>query len=154
MKNYYKILYLEPNVSQNEIRKRYKLLALICHPDKQKSNDYNYSDLFNDINEAYQTLSDNTKRCIYDTEYYYYIKNKELENLSNNYLNTFTTILKEKTNLFFNTNKNNINNEKINNIDIYSNYSLEEVKLMVKKFNYKIIISILLNIYIWLIYNY
>ena len=42
MKNYYKILHLESNATSQEIKKRFKQLALICHPDKQKTNEYNF----------------------------------------------------------------------------------------------------------------
>ena len=141
MKNYYEILDIDPTSTQDEIKKKYKKLALICHPDKQKNNEYNYSKFFNDIKEAHDILIDNTKRCIYDTEYYYYVKNKEYENFTNNYFNKIKFTLKK------NIEKNKRNK---NNID----FSKDELELIIKTINYKIIISIILNIYIWIIYNY
>ena len=61
MDDYYKILGLEKNVSPEEIKKAYRKLAQIHHPDKGGDPEQ-----FKKINEAYQVLSDPQKRAQYD----------------------------------------------------------------------------------------
>ena len=61
MKDYYKILGVSPNASNEEIRKAYYKLAHKYHPDKGGSEEK-----FKEINEAYQVLSDKEKRAQYD----------------------------------------------------------------------------------------
>jgi len=52
---YYKILELEPNANENDIKKAYKKLALKYHPDKNQSPDA--EEKFKSISEAYEVLS-------------------------------------------------------------------------------------------------
>ncbi|MES2985778.1 MAG: DnaJ C-terminal domain-containing protein [Patescibacteria group bacterium] len=63
MKDYYKILGVEKNASQDEIKKAFRKLALEHHPDKNGGKD----EKFKEINQAYSTLSDAKKRQHYDT---------------------------------------------------------------------------------------
>ena len=63
-KNYYKILGINKNSSQEDIKKAYRNLALKYHPDKNKHPDA--SQKFKEISEAYQILSDKDKRYKYD----------------------------------------------------------------------------------------
>lgn len=63
MKDYYKILGVEKNASQDEIKKAFRKLALEHHPDKNGGKD----EKFKEINQAYSTLSDPKKRQHYDT---------------------------------------------------------------------------------------
>lgn len=66
MKDYYKILEVNRNASAIEIKKSYRRLAALYHPDK---NDYQKSnDLFQEINEAYQVLGNQQKKEAYDWE--------------------------------------------------------------------------------------
>lgn len=60
--NYYEILGVSKNATYNEIKKRYKQLAIKYHPDKNPHS----SDKFKKVNEAYKTLSDPYKRGKYD----------------------------------------------------------------------------------------
>jgi molecular chaperone DnaJ len=60
--DYYKILEINKNASQDEIKAAYKKLALKYHPDKNNGKD----DMFKSISEAYTTLSDEQKRKQYD----------------------------------------------------------------------------------------
>ncbi|KAL2317646.1 hypothetical protein Fmac_031522 [Flemingia macrophylla] len=64
-KNYYEILEVDYDATDDAIRSNYIRLALKWHPDKQKDQDYATS-RFQEINEAYQILSDPVKRREYD----------------------------------------------------------------------------------------
>lgn len=61
-KNYYDILGINKGASDDEIKKAYRKLAHQHHPDKSGGNEAK----FKEINEAYQVLSDKTKRSQYD----------------------------------------------------------------------------------------
>lgn len=63
----YSILGLDRNnnPSQNDIKKAYKIKAMINHPDKNKG-DEKAEERFKDISKAYETLSDENKKRIYD----------------------------------------------------------------------------------------
>jgi len=61
MKDYYEILGVPKNASKEEIKKAYYRLAHKYHPDKGGDEKK-----FKEINKAYQTLSDKTKRSQYD----------------------------------------------------------------------------------------
>ncbi|MFA6095552.1 MAG: molecular chaperone DnaJ [Candidatus Paceibacterota bacterium] len=62
-KDYYKILGVEKNASQDEIKKAFRKLAHEHHPDKKTGN----AEKFKEANEAYGVLSDEKKRQQYDT---------------------------------------------------------------------------------------
>ncbi len=64
MKDYYKILELEKNASELQVKKAYRKLALRWHPDVNKGS--NASQHFRDINEAYRILANPSKRKHYD----------------------------------------------------------------------------------------
>jgi curved DNA-binding protein len=64
-KDYYKILGVERNASQDDIRKAYRKLAMQYHPDRNP-DDKQAEEHFKDINEAYQVLNDPQKRAHYD----------------------------------------------------------------------------------------
>lgn len=64
--DYYKILGLSKNATQEEIKKAYRKLAMKWHPDKNKDNAHNAEQKFKEISEAYQVLSDPHKRQSYD----------------------------------------------------------------------------------------
>jgi curved DNA-binding protein CbpA len=61
-KNYYQILNVSTNASLNEVKTAYRKLVIKYHPDKNP----NHQDLFIQIVEAYETLSDPTKKSLYD----------------------------------------------------------------------------------------
>lgn len=62
--DYYNILGIQRNSSVDDIKKAYRKLALKYHPDK--NSDPSSQDMFKKISEAYQVLSDDKKREIYD----------------------------------------------------------------------------------------
>jgi DnaJ family protein C protein 7 len=64
-KDYYKILGIEKEATETEIKKAYRKLAIIHHPDKNP-DDESAAERFKDIGEAYETLSDDQKRAAYD----------------------------------------------------------------------------------------
>lgn len=64
MKNLYLVLKIPRNANQETIRKAYRALALKWHPDKNKTS--NATKKFIQINEAYEILSDEKKRRVYD----------------------------------------------------------------------------------------
>ncbi len=61
-KNYYDVLGVDKNASQDDIKKAYRNLSKKYHPDKNGGDDIK----FKEINEAYDTLGDETKRKEYD----------------------------------------------------------------------------------------
>lgn len=65
-KDYYKILEVDKNASQDDIKRQFRKLATKYHPDKNQGNSESESK-FKDISEAYEVLSDAEKRKKYDT---------------------------------------------------------------------------------------
>jgi molecular chaperone DnaJ len=63
-KNYYEILNINNNATNEEIKRAYHKLALQFHPDKNTSQDA--EEEFKKISEAYEILSDSSKRLMYD----------------------------------------------------------------------------------------
>ena len=64
-KDYYKILGVERNATEEEIKRAYRKLALKYHPDRNPG-DEQAEEKFKEINEAYQVLNDAEKRARYD----------------------------------------------------------------------------------------
>jgi molecular chaperone DnaJ len=64
-RDYYEALAASREATADELRKAYKREALKCHPDRNPG-DASAEVRFKEINEAYQVLSDENKRRIYD----------------------------------------------------------------------------------------
>ena len=64
-KDYYELLGIGRNASEDEIKKAYRKLALKYHPDRNPG-DKQAEETFKLISEAYQVLSDSHKRAQYD----------------------------------------------------------------------------------------
>ena len=63
-KDYYKILGVDRDVSQTELKKSYRKLARKYHPDVSKEKDA--EERFKEVNEAYEVLGDENNRAQYD----------------------------------------------------------------------------------------
>jgi molecular chaperone DnaJ len=62
---YYEVLEVSSTASAPELKKAYRKLAMKYHPDRNP-DDKEAEDNFKTVNEAYQVLSDESKRGIYD----------------------------------------------------------------------------------------
>ena len=65
MADYYETLEISRNATADEIKKAYRKKALQYHPDKNPGNSEAEA-RFKEISEAYEVLSDDNKRAIYD----------------------------------------------------------------------------------------
>ena len=64
-KDYYKILGIDEKASEDEIKKAYRKMSMVHHPDKNGNTDES-KQKFQELNNAYETLSDANKRRTYD----------------------------------------------------------------------------------------
>ncbi|XP_078435841.1 uncharacterized protein LOC144706713 [Wolffia australiana] len=62
--NWYGILKLDPTADEIQIKRQYRKLALLLHPDKNKF--FGSEDAFKLVGEAYRILSNRSKRNFYD----------------------------------------------------------------------------------------
>jgi molecular chaperone DnaJ len=64
-KDFYEVLGVSKDASEEEIKKAYRKLAMQYHPDRNQG-DSTAETKFKEISEAYGTLSDSAKRQQYD----------------------------------------------------------------------------------------
>ncbi|KAL7166239.1 hypothetical protein ACSBR2_037005 [Camellia fascicularis] len=64
--DYYNILKVNRNATEDDLKKSYRRLAMKWHPDKNPNNKKEAEAKFKQISEAYEVLSDPQKRAIYD----------------------------------------------------------------------------------------
>ena len=62
MYDHYNTLNVDPNANQSDIKRSYRRLALLYHPDKN----IEHADKFKEITEAYEVLSDPERKEAYD----------------------------------------------------------------------------------------
>ena len=131
-KNYYEILEVDKNASPEIIEKAYKTLAKKYHPDVQSEENKEQSEeIFKQINEAYETLSDTIKREEYNkTLFLTFVKIDDFNNLKkeNNYLKNQNIKLQNLLN-------NNINNNNLTNTYSY-NPTINNRKSITKPYIY------------------
>lgn len=65
-KDYYRIMGLTPNASEEEIKRAYRKLAMEYHPDRNRDHPKNVEKL-KEINEAYHVLGNSERKTAYDT---------------------------------------------------------------------------------------
>ncbi|XP_048227636.1 dnaJ homolog subfamily B member 1 isoform X2 [Ricinus communis] len=64
--DYYNVLKVNRNATDDDLKKSYRRLAMKWHPDKNPNNKKEAEAKFKQISEAYEVLSDPQKRAIYD----------------------------------------------------------------------------------------
>ena len=64
-RDYYEVLGVSKNVSEAELKKAYRKMAMKYHPDRNP-DDKDTEDKFKEAKEAYDILSDAQKRAAYD----------------------------------------------------------------------------------------
>ncbi|KAK6241732.1 DnaJ domain - like 10 [Theobroma cacao] len=64
--DYYKILQVDRNAKDEDLKKAYRKLVMKWHPDKNPKNKKEAEAKFKQIAEAYEVLSDPQKRALYD----------------------------------------------------------------------------------------
>ncbi|KAK7373920.1 hypothetical protein VNO80_07342 [Phaseolus coccineus] len=64
--DYYKILKVDRNAKDDDIKKAYRSLAMKWHPDKNPNNKKDAETNFKQISKAYDVLGDPQKRALYD----------------------------------------------------------------------------------------
>src|SRR5436309_16103887 len=65
-RDYYEILQLSPNADEETISRVFRILVKRYHPD---NGDTGNTKKFNEVMDAYRTLSDREKRAAYDVKY-------------------------------------------------------------------------------------
>ncbi len=65
-RDYYEVLGVQKNASDDELKKAFRKLAKQYHPDANPNNKEEAEKKFKEVNEAYEVLSDKQKRSMYD----------------------------------------------------------------------------------------
>ena len=65
-RDYYEVLGVNKNATDDELKKAYRKLAKKYHPDANPDNKEEAEKKFKEVNEAYEVLSDSQKRQMYD----------------------------------------------------------------------------------------
>ena len=127
MKDYYKTLEISINATKDDIKKAFRSLAKKYHPDRNV-NDENALRKFQEVNEAYEVLSNEDSRREYDKKLSDFKQGNSKEtNSKNNKTSNGKTKYKDRTESMENLNKyfesyfgfdantNDINKDKLKN---------------------------------------
>lgn len=119
-KDYYKILGVGKNATSDDIKKAYRKLALKYHPDKA-GNTPEAKEKFQDIVEAYETLSNTEKRSSYDNPFFGSKQNWNWQNTNPFQTGDFSSFFTGR-----NTGRETMIN-KGRNLTVYVSVTLEEM---------------------------
>ena len=84
MNNYYEILGIEKNASQQDIKRAYRKLAMQHHPDRGGDEEY-----FQQIQTAYDVLGDPEKKSQYDNPRGFYSQQQNFDDILDQYFTQF-----------------------------------------------------------------
>lgn len=138
MIDYYKLLNIQPNATNEEIKKSYRELAIKYHPDKNPNNK-EAEERFKIIVQAYSILIDPVKRIKYDNQRTNNPQN-EAQNITPELILNSIQGLKNKV---IRLNKSNVNQYNLQNalLTVLSNKNIELlIKYNNKEINRKIIL--------------
>lgn len=68
-KDYYRILQIAFTATEPEIKSAYRKMARESHPDLHPEDVAYYTGIFQEVTEAYETLSDPERKAMYDARY-------------------------------------------------------------------------------------
>lgn len=129
MDNLYNVLELNQNATQEEIKKSYRRLSLLFHPDRN-NNSPESTIRFQKISSAYETLSDEEKRKLYDIQLKGTSQTANFQNFFNQPNKDFdaSDILNFFSNNFFN------NNASVNGVNLGNNmFNMDNLKQKLAK---------------------
>ncbi|VWU51331.1 DnaJ protein, putative [Hepatocystis sp. ex Piliocolobus tephrosceles] len=120
-KTFYDILNVKKNSTKNEIKQAYRKLALQYHPDRNPQNRAESEKKFREVTEAYETLSDDKKKSMYDSQLnsgFY----------SNNYNNSYGST-PYNNNMNYNYQTRRMTDEEIENVfkNVFGNINLNDI---------------------------
>ena len=143
-KNYYQILEVDKNASPEVIEKAYKTLVKKYHPDLQQDSDKSTSEeTIKKINEAYEVLSDKSKRENYDIKLNNYdqmLKAKHDEALKREMQNRERVVNNPTppiNNIVNTTISNPVKSSNVKEADNTNNTSVEKLNKKIEKQVYK-----------------
>jgi molecular chaperone DnaJ len=123
MKDYYSILQVSQNASQDEIKNSYRKLSKLYHPDTTK-NDPEKEKEFKEITEAYKILYDENSRRSYDSLKSNVNKNYNSFDFSSFFKNIDPSIFR---NNFNRTNNSSYSPKRGDNIYVKEKFKLEDI---------------------------
>jgi DnaJ family protein B protein 6 len=65
-RDYYEVLGMKKDCTNDDVKKAFRKLAVKWHPDKNPNNKEEATEMFKELSEAYEILSDDSKRKKYD----------------------------------------------------------------------------------------